>query len=116
MWPFMKPKPHPPKPPYGCNKDIEAFRKYALAQLETYYKQICHELAHTDPDTLTKIIEIVHRYEAVEQRVDTALDLMREEIHALHKPDENPDEVNLVLVPIYYPENKNLALVIKGVE
>ena len=116
MWSFMKPKPHPPKPPYGCIKDIEAYRKYALAQLEAYYKQICAELANTDPDTLTKITEIVTRYEEVEQRIASALDLMREEIHAMNNPEENPGEINLVLVPVYYPENKNLAFAIKGVE
>lgn len=109
MWPFMKPKPMPPKPPYGSIEDIENYRRYALDQLRRYYEQICAELAHTDPETLTRLLEIITEFNAIEDRVDSALHLMDDKIKAVVEKTTN------VKLKVYHDINNNLTFDVKEV-
>lgn len=116
MWPFMRPKPRPPKPPAGCVNDIEAYRVYAMSMLEGYYKQICQELANTDPESLAKLNEILNRYNETEANIDKALELMTQEIQALRSVIGDQTVLHYVLEPQYYPATQNLTFHIKEVE
>lgn len=116
MWDFMKPKPKPSKPAPMCVNSIEDWRRYILAELDCVYKRILEELSVTDPDSLSKLVDIIKDYEEIDSKVAASLNLMQEEIEAFRELMNTAPEKGYTVKEIYYPETSNLVFYIKEVE
>ena len=108
-------KPKPPVRPHECISDIDAYRRYALEQLTTYYNKICEELGNTDPETLEKLTAILAEYEEVEKHVDNALKLMKAEIQNFKNVLGDSENGALQIEPEISPLNGNLTFKLKVV-
>ena len=115
MWDFMKPKPKPPKPAPGCVQSIEDWRRYILAELDCVYKRILEELSVTDPDSLSKLADIIKEYEEIDGKVAASLNLMQEEIEAFRELLNTAPEKGYEIDGVYYPDTENLVFRIKEV-
>lgn len=110
MFDFMKPRPKP-KPPvrvHDCVENIDAWRRYVLAEMEATYERISKNLTATDTEILSRLPEIITDFEQIEERVSSSLNLMQQEIQALKTLLNNPETIGYTVQPVLHPASGNL--------
>lgn len=112
MWDFLKRKP-PAQPVHDCVENLNAWRRYVLEELDTYYQKILAELSVTDRESLSRLHELITEFNLIENRVDSALDLMKEQINTLENMLKNPLTVGYTIKPKFSPASGNLEFMIE---
>lgn len=87
MWEFMKnKKPLQPvcqmQPVNAQIEQLERKRRYILEELDCTYKRILKELSVTDPESLTKLSEVIEEYKVVEESIANKIAMIQEEFDA----------------------------------
>lgn len=118
MFGFRKPKPRPapPRAVHDCVDNIDAWRRYVIAEIDEKYKRICESLNTIDPDVLAKLPDVLHQYEAIEQNVSSALSLMQQEIHALRDLLNSPETMGYTIKPEFHAASGNIEFKVVTVD
>lgn len=75
--------------PTESKKEILAYKRMILGELDVVYKKILQELSVTDPDSLATLHLVINEYKEIETSIDEKLNLMEETLKSwneIHKP------------------------------
>ena len=114
MWEFMKPKPPKPlpcqtKPTQDFIKEINRYRLYVLKDLDEKYNRILQELSVTDPDSLSRMTDILSEYRQVESSIEAKVEKMEQMITSFIETYKADGVEDLRLFCDYDSVTKNLS-------